>query len=424
MEHESDAYIGDDSFTLNENFTLQKFPFASRVDSWIETEQASFGLGLNSSILSTLKGEGVISSKSWSFWWGLDGGTDATTMDGSFVFGGYDRAKIKDLDVNYTGSFVTQDTFYDDCDSGMAVTFNNITTKGAENLIFAEHPTIPIRACICLDQPYLMLMPNTYFNYFEKVTKITNIRKSTDFNYGLPIYSAAEAFQGDITFELDTGLSIRIANSQLSTPHMTIGDDGIIKANMTTRDLTLVPYTIPFVGSPEKFCLGRAFFTGAYLHVDNEAKTFTIWEANPSNESDLVSTVGGQAQNTCTTTSSTPQRTVDAGRGDSSPKPVSPGVVTGIVVGALALLSALGGLLYWVQLRRRRKEEVMKGKKLHDEDDSTWIKGELEDTARAAAELPGVEPHEVDGGPLPPQELWAGNLTHQPNVHELPLSRD
>ena len=63
----------------------------------------SLGSGSNSTILNALKASGQIASRSWSLFWGRTGATTNTQLKGSFVFVGYDRAKVSG--ANYTRSF-------------------------------------------------------------------------------------------------------------------------------------------------------------------------------------------------------------------------------------------------------------------------------------------------------------------------------
>lgn len=45
--------------------------------------------------------------------------------------------------------------------------------------------------------------------------------------------------------------------------------------------------------------LGRYFFTSAYLMVNHDANSFTLWQANPSNKSSLVRVFDEETADTC-----------------------------------------------------------------------------------------------------------------------------
>jgi hypothetical protein len=83
--------------------------------------QANIGLGRNSTLLNALHESERISSRTYSFWWGLDSASSANSIDGQLVLGGYDAAKV-------TGPNVTQKLLPSTvgCGSGMYLTVTNM----------------------------------------------------------------------------------------------------------------------------------------------------------------------------------------------------------------------------------------------------------------------------------------------------------
>lgn len=100
--------------------------------------------------------------------------------------------------------------------------------------------------------------------------------------------------------------------------------------------------------------LGRTFLTGAYLMVNQDSNTFTMWQANPSKDTNLVA-VGSNPNSTCGNSTAQGQNNGGNRNGNTSSKSssLSGGAIAGIVIGVLALLAilALGALFF---LRRRR----------------------------------------------------------------------
>jgi hypothetical protein len=105
--------------------TLEDFPIARPVntDKWdlqAYAPQNIIGMDSGSTVLEALKNAGRIASKSFGFWWGLDGVGEKDQKGGSFVLGGYDRAKA------YGDGVTTQLTHTDKCASGMVVSISDI----------------------------------------------------------------------------------------------------------------------------------------------------------------------------------------------------------------------------------------------------------------------------------------------------------
>jgi hypothetical protein len=84
-----------ENITFSSSAMLGKFPLGiARADvGGVYHAQMELGLGINSTVLNALKSAGHIASRSWSMFWGLQGATAATQMDGGFVLGGFDKAK-------------------------------------------------------------------------------------------------------------------------------------------------------------------------------------------------------------------------------------------------------------------------------------------------------------------------------------------
>jgi hypothetical protein len=94
-------HIWDSSWTLDDlgagNVTLNDYPIGAPGFEFGAQDhpQGALGLGQNSTLLSTLKDAGYISSRSYGYWWGEDGATPQAQMDGSLILGGYDAAKTQ-----------------------------------------------------------------------------------------------------------------------------------------------------------------------------------------------------------------------------------------------------------------------------------------------------------------------------------------
>lgn len=161
-----------DEMTLASNTTIQDYPFGIVQKDWGEQAyhpQSSLGVGSNSSILSTLKNAGHIASRSWSMFWGLQGATEDAQMDGTFVMGGYDRAKT--TGKNFTQNFIYSNT---NCGTGMLLTISDMSLNfpnGSSKSMFGGVDSAAMTTCIDPDYPVLMSIPyDPYYMSYQEVT--------------------------------------------------------------------------------------------------------------------------------------------------------------------------------------------------------------------------------------------------------------
>lgn len=154
------------------------FGIASKpLDDPYET-QAQLGLGLNSSLLHTLKDAGKIGSRSYSVYQGREGSDKA---QGSLLLGGVDQALIG-LSKSYT-----RDLIYEgNCNSGIKVTFNNIVLNfpnGTDASLFTD-ASKGMQACLKPSFPGLMTMPEDEWKRFQELTSVPDdVDRAYDINY-------------------------------------------------------------------------------------------------------------------------------------------------------------------------------------------------------------------------------------------------
>ena len=91
----ADGLWYSDTLILSSNSSLPNFRIGvprKVIGDEYQTMNA-LGVGSNSLLLGTLAEQHHIASRSFSMWWGRDGGSVSATQDGIFVLGGYDQAK-------------------------------------------------------------------------------------------------------------------------------------------------------------------------------------------------------------------------------------------------------------------------------------------------------------------------------------------
>lgn len=166
-------------------------------------------------------------------------------------------------------------------------------------------------------------------------------------------------------------MNVSFPNNLLVVPPGNIsGEDGAIQYNETEREVLLGAAT--GVDASNGGIFGRGFFQMAYLSVDYDAATFTVWQANATTDTNLKvfgdtcdasatnvdnSTVTGPAQSANGTTSGAVPVTSAGGPNHSH---LSSGAIAGIVVGCAlgSLLMGLGGAFWYFQNRRSARQRT------------------------------------------------------------------
>lgn len=181
-----------DITTLTSNLTVEDFPIGIALADGGKQgyyPQAALGLGSNSTVLSALVDSGHIASRTWSWFWGLDG-QDAQ-LSGSLVLGGYDKAKVSG--TGYTQAITTDSGR---CGTGLFVTLSDILVnmvEGTSSSIFGDDSQTLLAACIDPGYPSLTTIPlNPYFENFQTITNATITGRSAGLEWYNMRYTAGE----------------------------------------------------------------------------------------------------------------------------------------------------------------------------------------------------------------------------------------
>ena len=172
-------------------------------------------------------------------------------------------------------------------------------------------------------------------------------------------------YGGSLYVTLSSGLRVTIPNDQLVTPDYTIAEDGATTFSDNTRVVKI--RALQSDNAEDMPILGVPFLTAAYLLVNQDTSTFTIWQSNATSETELVAidSTSSTAEST-----STCDATGNAAPADSAPtaaptdRPdfrenrlrdangsLSGGTIAGIVVGLVAALGLTVAVL--VSLREK-----------------------------------------------------------------------
>ncbi|KAK3293754.1 aspartic peptidase domain-containing protein [Chaetomium fimeti] len=335
----------------------------------------ALGLGANSTYLNSLVQAGQIPSRVWSIFWGrMWTDNESTNLDGSLVLGGYDQEKV-------IGKNVTQRLDYSEetgCWTGMKVTVSNLLVNFRNGTDFSVMPRdSAVQCCIVPQRQLLWEGPSDMVGTFISATQMNNTGLSFGMHWGAQQFDASDPrlFDGDATFVLSNGLSVRVPNSQLMTPFVAVDRNGSRIVDRSKRELL-------FSGVGDNpTTLGRYFFTAAYLMVDHDAETFTMWQANPSSRTNLVPVVskagdeggceeGGGANGDGGSAGGNGAEGGQGGGGDggggganastdeATASSVNAGAIAGGVVGGVAALAALAVLVFFLLRRRKRQDSA------------------------------------------------------------------
>lgn len=168
------------------NATLENFPIGMPGFDFagIVNTQANIGLGRNSTILNALKDANLISSRTYSYWWGLNSAAEANSMDGQIVFGGYDAAKVKG--ANFTQKLLPSSLA---CPSGMYLTVTNMELGFPNGTKADMLAPSTLSACIRLDWPAIAsLRYDPFVMRFEDLTGTFKAENGPNPPWDVPAY--------------------------------------------------------------------------------------------------------------------------------------------------------------------------------------------------------------------------------------------
>ncbi|KAK4243460.1 aspartic peptidase domain-containing protein [Corynascus novoguineensis] len=319
----------------------------------------ALGLGSNSTFLNSLVHARQIPSRVWSIFWGhMWTNSASTNMDGTIVLGGYDREKV-------IGNNATQRLDYSEetgCWTGMKVTVSDVVLNFRNGRDYSVMPRN--RAVECCIVPQRQLVWEGPFDIVDNLIEATGMNRtgtSHGVHWNANVFDASDPnlFDGDATFVLTNGLSIRVPNSQFFAPTVYYNGRGARVVDRDRRELLMSGV------DTNPTTLGRYFLTAAYLMVDHDAGTFTMWQANPTTRTNLVPVVSKLDDGTgC---DDDEQEGGGDGGGESagedldspsSSSSVNAGAIAGGVVGGVAAVAAVAALMFFLLRRRKQHSDA------------------------------------------------------------------
>jgi hypothetical protein len=175
---------------------------------------------------------------------------------------------------------------------------------------------------------------------------------------------------------LDGTSKFTLSNDILILPREYVASDGAFQTDSSSPGILFSPTSNDNVNDVS--IIGRPFFSAAYIMVDLDAETWTIWQANATTETQLVS-VGGDCAEKPKVNTAPPKITpadvsatneTSINNTNSSATPASAdrastglgaGAIAGIALGVLFGSGLLAGALVICWLRRKRQRRRSTG---------------------------------------------------------------
>ena len=188
-------------------------------------------------------------------------------------------------------------------------------------------------------------------------------------------------YDGDLTLEINNVFSVTVPNNVFVQPLMTINNDGSIFTNKSVEQVRIIAAP---GDEGDTFILGRPFFSVAYLSVDYDANTFSLWQAKATADTDLQA-FGGNCTSLQVNTSTSHNSGSDSSKqtppgGSTKDHEISTGAIAGIAVGCAAFAAATGALI--LLLVFRRKKQAKQDKKSDESSTTSQTQGQTRDSYR------------------------------------------
>jgi len=244
---------------------------------------------------------------------------------------------------------------------------------------------------------------------------------------------------------LDGTSKFTLSNDILILPREYVASDKAFKTDSSAPDILFWPTSS--INVNDVSIIGRPFFSDAYIMVDLDVETWTMWQANASTDTRLVS-VGEECaerpkvniappkivpSSTVATNETTPSGNSTISTPTETPAEresstgVKVGVIAGIVVGGVpgSELLAAALVICWMRKRRQTKRST-------SETDIALTKygHESEQLTPIWHEKPGESAHELPSARVPAHELpvkerpnevpgryWDGQAVELPGVY-------
>ena len=172
------------------------------------------------------------------------------------------------------------------------------------------------------------------------------------------------SYAGDLTFKLGSGdqaVSVRIPNNQIIRPEIGESREGVQEYNTSIRTVNID--SLHGGNLNDLPLLGQTFLTSAYLFVEPYKNTFTIWQADPTADQNILPQVEA-GSSFCTTSrsstaiiqqTSTPSSSGTSAGKNSEKNSSNTRAVAGGVIGFAAMATIAAVAFFFLHRRWRER---------------------------------------------------------------------
>jgi hypothetical protein len=143
-------------------------------------------------------------------------------------------------------------------------------------------------------------------------------------------------------------IDFRIPNTQLVNPDLVIDSDSQVVFNNSVAELLVNPLVSGNANDIMK--LGRPFFSSAYLLVDYDSLTFTIWKANQTKDVNIIPMINKEIGSKCSAAAATGISSSNSTLSVHKSGPSKGIIAMSVIVSLLGLLAIVG--VVWFLMKR------------------------------------------------------------------------
>ncbi|KAI9786587.1 MAG: hypothetical protein M1839_006136 [Geoglossum umbratile] len=253
---------GYDVATFTGGVKIQDFPFEVWSDA-ASTSRSAFALGRGSSVVSRFYDAGLVPSKVIGMFFGSR--SMSRGVDGTLIFGGWDRSRVNGSWTNFTIS----KNYLNNTPCPLQVQVSNVELSGANGThsLFADPGgTVSVAACVDPWQNQFSFTQSMY-SRFQAFTNHPNNPEYTPQIYPLE----NEALIGNITIKLTNGYTSVIPHYELVS--LERGTDAEGKYAVINSSRIMIAAGGDDIGIP---ILGGVFLAQNYLLLDYENNAFSL----------------------------------------------------------------------------------------------------------------------------------------------------
>lgn len=338
---------GYDVADFGPNASVPEFPFEVWSAS-ATSNRSSLGLGINSSVLSSLVGAGVAPSPEIGLFYGSR--SIGHPSNGEMIIGGYNSGLVNGSFFNFSlgAGYLDQP-----CPLQVLLKDVVVTTSNGSRASIMPDPGARVPACVNPVENGFQFTPVMYNQWANLTQHPSNPPSDGSKNFSDQTYPLSnEALINELLITLEGGYQVTIPHFELVTLERGNNAQGLYDVINSSRIQTAVTsnggrFTFPV--------LGGVFLSQNYLRVDYSRKVFSLAHASLDGTINGSAIVGTCMGDNVPIVSPSPSPSSSPTPAPSSRSGLGGGKIAGIVIGSVAGFFLLVALLLLLWRRSRPK---------------------------------------------------------------------